>query len=56
MKMGETFTVSNVEMQRPLIGRIVDLVMDDGEFVTARIVSVFDDSTLLKVINKEAKE
>lgn len=54
-KVGETITVSNVQMIVPNVGNLVDLLVD-GEQHVGRIISVSSDVTYVKLLSKDVKD
>lgn len=56
MKSGDTFVVDLEFLFKPLIGRLIDFTLQDGEQVTARVISVESNSATVSVVPKGTKE
>jgi len=56
MKIAETFYMDLVEFVKPMEGRLVDVTLEGGETVKARVMSIDPSTVELKVVPATTKE
>lgn len=55
-EIGEEFRITNVELLKPLEGKLVDAQLFGGKIVKARVMSVDMHTSKLKIVSPSTKE
>lgn len=55
-EIGEEFRMLNSELLKPLEGKLVDATLFEGNVVRARVISVDQHTSKLKIVSPSTKE